>query len=299
MKKNELQNGAYKILHAQFKTHLQTLNYSEGTIKSSQMNSKEFLHYLENNHIPLQQATTREITEYFNFLQTSINKNTGLGLSTGYIQKIRSDLKVFYEFLHLTQKQIYPSPVFPEIKGKKPVPRVLTKEEVQKLFKACDDTLLGKRNKAILAIYYGSGLRRQEGTNLNIEDLDLNKGSLFIAKTKTRRQRNVPISTKMQQIIEDYLFNVREKLIDKDLAESAVLVTERGKRLTPDSVTYILQKLVKESKITTAVSAHTLRHSIATHFLQSGMQLESIALFLGHKSLDSTQIYTHLSNQRP
>lgn len=299
MKTNELQNGAYKILHAQFKTHLQTLNYSEGTIKSSQMNSKEFLHYLENKRIALEQTTTREITEYFHFLQTSINKNTGLGLSTGYIQKIRSDLKVFYEFLHLTQKQIYPSPVFPEIKGKKPVPRVLTKEEVQKLFKACDDTLLGKRNKAILAIYYGSGLRRQEGTNLNIEDLDLNKGSVFIAKTKTRRQRNVPISTKMQQIIEDYLFNVREKLIDKDLAESAVLVTERGKRLTPDSITYILQKLVKESKITTAASPHTLRHSIATHFLQSGMQLESIALFLGHKSLDSTQIYTHLSNQRP
>ena len=102
----------------------------------------------------------------------------------------------------------------------------------------------------------------------------------------------------MQTILEDYLFNVREKLIDKSKSEYSVLVTEKGSRLSPESVTYILQKMLTDAKIKTKASPHTLRHSIATHLLQSGMKLESIALFLGHKSLDSTQIYTHLKNEK-
>jgi len=91
------------------------------------------------------------------------------------------------------------------------------------------------------------------------------------------------------------LFNVREKLIDKADSQNAVLVTERGNRLSAESVVYILKKLLLEAKIQTKASPHTLRHSIATHLLESGMKLESISLFLGHRSLDSTQIYTHLA----
>lgn len=296
MKKTELCTSTYKDLLTQFTAHLQHINYAKGTVKSGVNSAKDYLQYLENKDLNFNKTSTKEIKEYFAFLQERTNKNTGLGLSMSYLQKIKFGLIIFYDFLHLTQEESYPKPSFPLIKKGNFVPKVLTKEEIEKLFKACDESLLGKRNKALLSIYYGCGLRRQEGTALNIEDIDFNKGLVFITKSKTHRQRNVPMSANMQGILEDYLYNVREKLIDKSESQSAVLVTERGNRLSVGSVMYILSKLITEAKITTKASPHTLRHSIATHLLKSGMKLESIALFLGHRSLDSTQIYTHLSN---
>ncbi len=297
MEKTEMQNEAYKILLAQFERHLQRINYAKGTVVSAVNSTKDYLIYLEENQIKLIQTNTKDIKDYFDFLETRTNKNSGLGLSMSYLKKIKTDLSLFYEFLNLTQTENYSQPIFPNIRGIKTVPTVLSKEEIQKLFSICDESLLGKRNKALLSIYYGCGLRRQEGTNLNIEDLDLNKGSVFISKSKTHHQRNVPINKSMLVILEDYLFNVREKLIDKSESQTALLVTEKGNRISKESVSYILQKLLTQAKIKTKASPHTIRHSIATHLLQSGMKLENIALFLGHKSLDSTQVYTHLKNE--
>jgi integrase/recombinase XerD len=294
MKKKEIYAGAYKEIFAQFEMNLKTVNYSKGTIYSSIHNVRDYLDYLQEQALKLENTTSKEVKAYFNFLATRTNKNTGLGLSMSYLQKIRSSLVLFYDFLKVSQTIHFEQIVFPEIKKGIYIPTVLSKEGVQTLFNTCDESLLGKRNKALLAIYYGCGLRRQEGTDLNIEDIDLNKGQIFIAKSKTRRQRNVPINKSMLDIVEDYLFNVREKLIDKEDSQNAFLVTEKGNRLAKETVVYILKSLLKEAKITTKASPHTLRHSIATHLLQSGMKLENISLFLGHRSLDSTQIYTHL-----
>jgi integrase/recombinase XerD len=296
MKKKEAYAGAYKEIFAQFEMNLTTVNYSKETVYGTIHNVRDYLDYLKDKQIELIETSTKEVNDYFKFLEKRINKNTGLGLSMSYLQKIRSSLVMFYDFLQISQEESYLRPIFPEIKKGIYVPTVLSKEEIQRMFLSCDESLLGKRNKALLAIYYGCGLRRQEGTDLNIEDVDLNKGQVFIAKSKTRRQRNVPINTKMQLILEDYLFNAREKLIDKADSQNAVLITERGKRLAKETVVYILKKILKDAKITTKASPHTIRHSIATHLLQSGMKLENISLFLGHRSLDSTQIYTHLSN---
>jgi integrase/recombinase XerD len=294
MKKKEIYAGAYKEIFAQFEMNLKTVNYSKGTIYSSIHNVRDYLDYLQEQALKLENTTSKEVKEYFKYLEKRTNKNTGLGLSMSYLQKIRSSLVLFYDFLKVSQTIHFEQIVFPEIKKGIYIPTVLSKEGVQTLFNTCDESLLGKRNKALLAIYYGCGLRRQEGTDLNIEDIDLNKGQIFIAKSKTRRQRNVPINKSMLDIVEDYLFNVREKLIDQEDSQNAFLVTEKGNRLAKETVVYILKSLLKEAKITTKASPHTLRHSIATHLLQSGMKLENISLFLGHRSLDSTQIYTHL-----
>jgi integrase/recombinase XerD len=294
MKKKEIYAGAYKEIFAQFEMNLKTVNYSKGTIYSSIHNVRDYLDYLQEQALKLENTTSKEVKEYFKYLEKRTNKNTGLGLSMSYLQKIRASLVLFYDFLKVSQTIHFEQIVFPEIKKGIYIPTVLSKEGVQTLFNTCDESLLGKRNKALLAIYYGCGLRRQEGTDLNIEDIDLNKGQIFIAKSKTRRQRNVPINKSMLDIVEDYLFNVREKLIDQEDSQNAFLVTEKGNRLAKETVVYILKSLLKEAKITTKASPHTLRHSIATHLLQSGMKLENISLFLGHRSLDSTQIYTHL-----
>lgn len=296
MKKLELCNSTYKDLLVQFEIHLQTLNYSKETVYGSVSNTKEYLYFLQKKKIELNQTGTKQINAYFEILKTRPNERRDGGLSIGYLHKQRQSLQLFYKYLNLSE--IYDQrPVFPVLPKAKSNPKVLTQEEVKKLFKACDDSLLGKRNKAILSLYYGCGIRRKEGVSLNVEDIDLDRNEIFIQKSKTRRQRHVPMNQATQKLIEDYLFNARELLLDKEQTQSAFLISERGNRMDAGSVDDVLQKLVEKTNYKFPqgrIGLHILRHSIATHLLDAGMKLEDIALFLGHRSLDSTQIYTHL-----
>lgn len=295
-------NPKYILLLADFSTHLKTLNYSQGTNKSAVYSTKDYLIWLENacpstdGNVALISTNTETLKLYFEKLTTQANQKTGDCLSVNYLDKIRSSLQLFYSFLRLTQTEIYPNPVFPIFKKSNSIPTVLSKTEVQLLFKMCSDDLLGKRDRAILSLYYGCSLRRQEATNLNREDVDFDRGTLFISKSKTRQQRYVFMSDEVAQFIEDYVYNVREKLLDPKQYECALLVAQGGKRMANETVVYRFKKLVEATKNKALIhknpSLHTLRHSIATHLLHAGMKLENIALFLGHKSLDSTQIYT-------
>lgn len=294
--------GMYKEFYNLFLQHLKTLNYSKGTVSASELNVKDYLNFIEVNGITLKEANTETLQYYFQSLERKTNAKTGTGLSFNYLKKIKAILQLFYDFLNKAfEKESFPVPTFPQIKGVKKLPTVLTKEEVQFLFKACDKSLLGYRNQTLLALYYGCGLRRQEATNLNLEDIDLSRNSIFIRQSKTHRQRFVILSENTQKILEHYIFNVRELLIDSEKTESAFLVTERGERISVFTAVYIFQNLVNTCSSAALKakkpSLHTLRHSIATHLLQSGMKLENISLFLGHRSMDSTQIYTHLATK--
>ena len=294
--KNELQIQAYKAILAEFKTHLQTVNYSKETVYNSVNSTKEYMIFLEESKSQLLEASTKEINEYFEKLKTRANQRRDGGLSMAYLHKQRHSLQLFYTFLNLSAlcKQ---KPVFPSLPKSQQTPKCLTKQEVKKLFEACENNLLGKRDKALLSLYYGCGLRRKEGVNLNVEDIDLERNEIFIKNAKNKQQRHVPMNEATQKLIEDYLFNAREHLLSDDKAEGAFLISERGNKITVYTVDAILQKLVERTKYTFPqgrIGLHILRHSIATHLLEAGMKLEDIALFLGHKSLDSTQIYTHL-----
>lgn len=291
MKKLDLRHNEYKVLLAQFTKHLTTLNYSKETVYNAENYTKEYLVYLQEHQLEL--SKVKELTTYFDYLQTRSNQKTTGALSLNSLHKHRSTLKLFYDFLHHI-KSFHPVS-FPLLAKPKTYPKVLNLKDVQQLFNACDDTLLGKRNKAVLALYYGLGLRKKEGVMLGVTEVDFIKEEVFIAQSKTSYQRIVPMSEHVKAILEDYVFNVREKLVPKDKSTTTLLVTELGKPLHGETAVYILKKLLREAKIKKQASLHTLRHSIATHLLESGMKLENIALFLGHRSLDSTQIYTHLT----
>jgi integrase/recombinase XerD len=294
MKKLELCTRTYKAYLAQFETHLQTLNYSKGTVYGSVNNVKEFLFFLEQQKLELLSVTSKELTEYFAYLQNRTNLRRGGGLSASYLNKHHHGLSLFFDYLIFSDVLLI-KPIISVFKKTNYIPTVLTTKEMEQLFNACTQKLLGKRDKALLALYYGLGLRKKEGIQLKVEDVDLEKEEVFIAQSKTHRQRRVPMSEHVKTILEEYLFNVREKLVPSDKSVDAFLVTEKGNALSNETPVLILRKLLKEAKITTPASLHTLRHSIATHLLQSGMKLENIALFLGHRSLDSTQIYTHIN----
>jgi integrase/recombinase XerD len=299
MKKLELNHAASKEILSQFERNLKTLNYSKDTVYNATNGIKEYLHYLQKQELDVKATSSKTIAAYFDYLKTRTNVRRGGGLSIAYLKKHRCSLKQFYTYLNLsgyyTVNISYP--ILPRVNTH---PKVLSIVQIKQLFSVCDDGLQGKRNKALLALYYGCGLRRKEGVMLNVEDIDLHKSEVFVSKSKTRTQRHVPMNEGVQKLLEDYLFNAREMLLPSDTSESALLITQRGKRISPENISYVMKNLLNKSEITTKnIGLHTLRHSIATHLLQAGMKLEDIALFLGHKSIDSTQIYTHLGAETP
>lgn len=291
MKKLDLNHIKNKESLQAFKRHLQHVNYSQTTIYNAENYVKEYLVYVQEKDLDLKMI--KDLKGYFDYLSKRVNHKFEGALSMASLHKHRAMLKLFYDFLERVKE--IPSPVFPTLPKPKSRPQILTIQEVKQLFDSCDNTLLGKRNKTVLVLYYGLGLRRKEGVDLKLTDVDFSKEEILVANSKTAKQRIVPMSEHVKEILEDYVFNVREKLVPSGMNSGSVLVTEKGRPMSVNTVAYILSKQLKQTKIKKKVSLHTLRHSIATHFLNSGMSLENIALFLGHKSLDSTQIYTHLT----
>jgi len=157
---------------------------------------------------------------------------------------------------------------------------------------ACEGDLLGIRDRAMLGVYYGCGLRRSEGINLDMDDVNLEKGILYVSRGKNYKQRFVPFTGMVKDDFYNYLKYSRPMLAAGN--DPAFFISQRGKRMCEQAMADRLQLLKEKALIDRPASLHTLRHSIATHLLQSGMSPEKIKRFLGHSSLETTQIYTHL-----
>ena len=175
------------------------------------------------------------------------------------------------------------------------LPHFLSTEEVARLLEAPPaDTPLGLRDRAILEVMYSAGLRVSEVVGLNDGDLDF-AGSLLRVRGKGRRERLAPLGSYAQQALRDYL-KVRTLAPDVPQGPAApVFVNRFGRRLTTRSVARMLEKYLKITGLDRRTSPHTLRHSFATHLLDAGADIRSVQELLGHKSLATTQIYTHVS----
>jgi len=156
----------------------------------------------------------------------------------------------------------------------------------------------------MLSLFYGCGLRKSEGIGLNVDDILLERGLVYVRHGKNYQERYVPMSPAVIQHLQGYLREGRQVLLaqggyGKD--GDALLLSERGKRVSEALLPYRLRVLCRQTGdqqlMARQISLHSLRHSIATHLLQQGMKLAQIARFLGHASLESTQIYTHVSNE--
>ena len=178
---------------------------------------------------------------------------------------------------------------------------ILTQSEIKELFQATSYSHSEKRfrlrDKAILTVLYSCGLRRTEAVSLDISDIFFDKERIFVRKGKNYRERYVPINRKNAEILEDYIYEARPEFYQSNLSE-ALFVNKNGTRMLGMSFANRLQKIVQATNnkniVEKQITLHILRHSIATHLLQKGVPLESIKTFLGHSSLESTQIYTHL-----
>ena len=284
------------IILNDFEKWLNAIGYAESTVYASVNYVRDFFSWLDKTPIKeLNQINNQVIKTYHEYLQQRANKKQSGSLSNNYIVSNINALKRFCRYLQVTGKatieiDLQLQAITTETKT------VLTREEVKALYKACDNDTLGIRDRAILSVYYGCGLRRSEGIALNVSDILLREKRIYVRKGKNYRERYVPMTEVVKEDLENYIYVAREKILSfKNIKQEALFLSMRVQRMHGNSLINRLHHLLNKAKIEKETGLHTLRHSIATHLLQSGMTLEEVSQFLGHASLESTQIYTHLA----
>lgn len=296
MKQSKLQTSEYILLLAGFTEWLQLLGYSPLSIPCLSLSINHFLQYQEQiNKTALQQLEATDANHFLAQLQAGQGRRTGRPFSNGHINKQVQALNLFSKYVRETSRSNtgFSLARLPDARGK---PSWLTKAEIQAIYEAIADNLLGIRDRAMIAVFYGCGLRLNEGACLALNDLNQTTKVLHVRKGKHYKERFVPVAEKNFEEIKLYIDYARPQLLQEHKTEAVFIDVNKGKPLTKQSLYIRIKKLVKKACIKKKVGTHTLRHSIATHLLQSGMKLEKIQQFLGHADLDSTQIYTHLVN---
>lgn len=278
--------------------------------------SEAFVEYLqiEKNASPYTVKYYRnDLETFFNFLnQEGIDdlnvmeqRDIRLFLTTLYDQNLArrsvsrkiSSLRSFYKFLE--REELVKANPFVHIylpRTSKSVPGFIYMEELEKLFEVNDMTKpTGQRDQAILEVLYGTGIRVSECQGLRLADIDFSIGTIFV-KGKGRKERYVPFGRFAEIALETYINEGRKNLLEKaDVSTDVVFLNARGKPLTTRGIRTILNKIVERAALTIHVHPHKLRHTFATHMLNEGADLRIVQELLGHESLSSTQIYTHVT----
>lgn len=322
MKHLKLQSEHYKVLVKSYKQWLDILGYAESTVYNLPNHLQEFFYFLEQggalrNHpvddfserasLPrrpitnINDITAEHVKEYYSYLQERNNERRNGALSKSYLNKHQQALKKFKEYLQNHNHKGIHLHLKYETNPTEEKLNILTQEEIKELFTACSYSHEAKRfrlrDKAILSIVYSCGLRRNEAVHLDVKDVLFDKERLYVRKGKNYKERFVPMNGYNLQVLEDYIYEARPEFYNHKDTE-ALLISQQGNRMDGMIIANRLKAIVlatenkhiEEKQIT----LHTLRHSIATHLLQKEVPLESIKSFLGHSSLESTQIYTHL-----
>ncbi|MCP4440997.1 MAG: site-specific tyrosine recombinase XerD [Aureispira sp.] len=228
-------------------------------------------------------------------LQQFIHYLNELGLSPNSQARIVSSLKAFFRFLMIENIILTDiSELLSAPKLHRNIPTVLSYQEVVELFNTIDHSKKeGTRNRAILEVLYACGLRVSELVNLKLSNLYFDVGFVRIIG-KGNKERLVPIGESAIKHVRFYLQerNQQENIDPK--SRDIVFLNRRGKQLSRNMVFIIIQKLAKESKLTKTVSPHTFRHTFATHLIEGGADLKIVQDLLGHESIITTEIYTHL-----
>jgi integrase/recombinase XerD len=317
MKKLILKSENYHYIENSFREWLDVLGYAPSTVCQLPTYIRELFYYLEQKEIThINQLDTKQIKEFYIQLKTRTNQRFGGGLSNAYLNKHLQALYKFSDYLRQSGRLLLPSLNIEWEANDTEEITYLTQDEIKELFAATygfnEGTKLEPlniRDRAILSIFYGCGLRRNEGFSIDINDINFDRRIVHVRKGKAYKERFVPFNKANAKYLEEYLYDCRPLLV-MDRAkvrgafepgcgtEEAFFISQRGKRMEMQSIGLRLKLLQQRTDNITLqqknVRLHVLRHSIATHLLQNGMSLEKISRFLGHSSLESTQVYTHI-----
>ena len=287
------------VYREEYKKWLKNLGYSQSSLNMLPSCLAEFLGCLEEKGISsLLEINPKHIHEHYEYLTQRPNKRRGGGLSSRMINHNIYAIRLFLNY----QEQLgtikenpisglsFPSPENTERE-------ILTTQEIKKLYEMAESL----REKAIIGIFYGCGLRRSEGVALNLTDISFKSSLLYIREGKGCKRRVVPINEKVLSSFKNYQhyerFIIKGACTERSRSETAFITSNKGTRTSGNSYNKVLKALIKKAEITKTISLHNLRHSIATHLLENGLSVEYVRDFLGHKHLESTQIYTRISDK--
>ncbi len=277
-----------------FKQYLQLeKSLSVNSIEAYQDDLQKLQQYSE-LHLGLQgpeKFTYKQLIQFIEWL-------SGIGISASSQARVISGIKAFYKFLVL-ENELSSSPADllegPKLSRKLPV--YLSVEEIDAMLAQIDrSTPEGERNLSMLETLYSCGLRVSELTSLKISDLHLNEGYIKVSG-KGNKERLVPIGKSGIKLIQHYLNHIRIHVSVKKGNEDILYLNRRGSALSRVMVFYIIKSLAEKAGIRKKLSPHTFRHSFATHLVEGGADLRAVQEMLGHESITTTEIYTHLDRQ--
>ncbi len=265
-----------------FKQWLLRLGYAESTMESYTRLLNNFFIYLKG-----ESPTQQHIVDFNTHLHST-------KISRQYIQAHITAIKRYSTYLEKTEgTKLMVGEIIID-RALKTERTIFTPSEIGQLFEAIESSPRGLFDKALLSIYYGCGLRSKEGICLTPKDIDYSKGLLYVNPSKNYQSRYVPLSKQVIRDLQDYQLYARE-IINP---ESPYLLPGILKEKTNGQyLNRRLKLLLERAGITKIATLHSLRHSIATHLLQQGMELEAIGQFLGHQSLEATQIYVRMNHE--
>ena len=282
--------------------YLTVRNYAKGTIDWRRSYLRVFFSYLENQGVFDPKSVTKAQVESFKaYLKTEYRTHQGRELSDSSFSSFVTAVTCFFKWLEITGQILMTPAAKPErTKRVKPVklPQVLNEDEVLKILEACPvNTPPGLRDRAILEVLYSTGIRREELANLNVEDYSPERQELRINQGKGRKDRIVPIGEYACLFTNAYLKMIRPWLAQSPDEKALFLDTQKGTRLSTQTVANIVKKAVSRCNFGRRINVtpHTFRHTMAAHLLRNQADLRHIQAILGHSSLASTGIYTHLT----
>jgi integrase/recombinase XerD len=271
------------------------VRFAEGTAHGYVRAVRSFLDWLRDRAVPLVDVRTADIEAYQADV-CALRKKDGTPYSVDLQVHRLSSVKTLFRFLY-QRGYVLTDPSAPVAYPRRELrlPRgVLSREETRKLVEAPDtSTPMGLRDRAILETFYGTGIRAGELAKLKTIDVDTEDKVLRVVLGKGAKDRNVPLTRAAAEAIEAYLLHGRPK-IRGAVRSPWLFLALRGGRMYPDLLNGVVQAAAKKTGLEKHATCHTLRHSVATHLLKGGADIRHIQKLLGHRSLQSTERYTHV-----
>ena len=291
---HKIYSKIYQEQAENYKRHLDILGLNLQTTQARYLYLKEFFSWLEKEKVfELYNITTLTIANYYDYLLQRKSARTGQNIKQKSIYDHMRNLQQYLGYL-LELGVIKTSPAS-HLKFRNPSEKVeriiFSQDQIQELYKASNH-----QEKAILNLAYGCGLRVHELGLLNKEDIRTNENLVIVQKGKNSKRRIIPINTKVSEELQSFL----------EKSENPIFKNNKQRRMQEWTFNKILKELIGKTnfgqKFTTEelnkIGIHSLRHSIATHLLENGMKLEQVQTFLGHSHIESTEIYTHISQNQ-
>ena len=299
--RHKIYNELYQREAVEYRNYLLILGYTENTCQSRYLSLKSFFSWLEEVGIyQIQDITPVEISNFYEEVQNRKSTRTGEKLKQKSVYAIMRCVQMYLGYV-LDLGKIKTNPAshlkfsYPDDKVER---RIFKQEEIKELYESTKD----EQEKVILHIAYGCGLRVNEISRLNKADLRLSENLVIVQRGKNNKRRLVPITDKVSKELDFFLSS--EEVSRKN--DKAVFRHNKGGRMKEWTLNKLLKKMIKRTHFgkhlspeeLNKIGIHNLRHSIATHLLENGMKLEQVRQFLGHSYIESTEIYTHISQEQ-